>query len=330
MSNKLTLVLDSSQIASFLECPRLWNFGYRENLEKIPREGERDAARPMIMGTYAHKLLEIYYKVKHREGAMKAIEAAMAFNPDAICECGHEEKEHYQITVSKDSIAPLCSHNKCECKIGYKAVPFPLDNTDRLMVQKRFREYCYTYALNDYKPHDDSTVEVGFSYKLFESIDRLYVLEGKIDFLGTDASGATRLIMDHKSQLRSHDLYLKSIQFRNYALASDHRMLVVNYIRFTKEVTKDTFQRKIASFIKPELDWWEREVIKVYDRIAESMIREEMTENYWLSSSSEPNWASCSGRFGYACHFSPLCEEPHMAPFKKTSVYQIKKEWKPW
>lgn len=324
---KQTLILDSTQIASFLECPRLWNFSYRENLELRPRDGGADQNRPLLMGTYGHKLLEIYYKVKSKEGALKAVDAALAFDPDAICECGHENGEHHKDLESNERFS--CNYDECKCE-QYKQVEFPLPLADRAAVTKRFREYCYTYANNDFQPHDESTVEVGFSYKLHEDDTKLYVLEGKIDLLGTDASGQQNIIMDHKYQLRTHTLYAKSVQFRNYALATDHRMLIINYIRLTKEVTKDTFQRQIASFTLPELEWWKRQLISVYDRVAAAQSCAATVNNYWLSDFSNPNWASCSGRFGYPCHFTPLCEEPHMAQYKKGSLYQVKKEWRPW
>lgn len=280
---KRALILDSTQIDAALTCLRYWNFSHARQLEPCAKE----PPRPIIMGTYGHKLLEIFYKAKvdgSCTSLTQAIDKCLSFNPDSADE------------------------------------QFPLEAPDRELVKKQFRLYTYTYSGSDIVPFMPETVEVGFSLKLYEDDFWIYILEGRIDLLGT--LNGQELFMDHKFQLRTKDLYKKAIQFRNYALASDKLMGIINYVRFTKEVTKDTFHRTVISFTRPELEWWHRELITIYDKIRDSV----ETGCY------SPNYASCSGKYGYPCEFTQVCEEPGPAlrEARLSSLYQIKKEWKPW
>ncbi len=278
---KRALILDSTQIDAYLTCPRYWYYGHAKQLVRADAE----PPRPIMMGTYGHKLLEIYYKAK-LDGSCtnlsQSIDKVLSFNPP--------------INI------------------------LPLEPTDREAVKKAFRLYAYTYSASDIKPLMEDTVEIGFSHKLYEDDSWIYILEGRIDLIGT-LIGET-LFMDHKFQLRSKNLYKKAIQFRNYALASDKLLGVINYIRLTKEVTKDTFNRELISFTKPELAWWRCELISIYHNIRESI----------ESAHYKQNWSACSGKYGYECEFTQLCEERSIESRKvrESAFYKIKEEWKPW
>src|SRR5690348_15830065 len=93
-------------------------------------------------------------------------------------------------------------------------VDFRIDALLSQQVKTRFREYCYTYINNDVIPASPEHVEVGFSEVVYESASRLYLLEGRIDIMGTLQGLNT--IVDLKFQGRTRELYKKSIQFRNY------------------------------------------------------------------------------------------------------------------
>ena len=135
--------------------------------------------------------------------------------------------------------------------------------------------------------------------------------------------------MDHKFQLRSRDLYKKTIQFRNYALVMYETMGIttgiVNYVRLTKSVTKDTFKRELTQFNSLELAEWKRNLISIYDSIFDSILI--VYEGIY-----DKNWSACSGKFGYPCDFTPLCEEYNedIKKAKQTQLYTVREEWKPW
>lgn len=305
--SKQILILDSSQIDTFLECPQLHNFSYTQSLTFSGIE-EKDA---MAMGTLGHKWLEHYYHGKTM-GWTQALCVGYAnnMNPDV------------------------------EDKDPNDAGHFPLDAEKRKHVKKRCQDYWMTYSQNDYTPdyemvYDikidengmpvDSTIrkpliERGFSYKLYESNEYLFILEGRIDFIGTH--NYNRFFMDHKFQLRERKLYPKSIQFKNYAMVTGLNLGIINYIRLHQTVNDKTFVREPISFSSLDLIYWKKELITIYIEVAEQMRKGKF----------QRRWNACSGKYGYACQFTSICEEhnPQVGELIKIQNYKKKKEWKPW
>ncbi len=279
--SKLTIIADSTALALYDECPMKWNLEVKEGLEPILH----GINEPMLMGEYGHSLLQIKYKMQAQGyNLQNAIEAAAAYDPDS------------------------------------QVKPFALSRDRRAEVFNRFREYCYTYINNDFVANSPESVEVGFSEPIFESSDRLYVLEGRLDLKGTFAG--LHCIVDHKFQMRMRELHRKMIQFKNYAMINKMNMLIINYIRLTKKVDTTTFVRDVASFTPAAHEVWHRRLIGIYNRMAESLLHD----------SYEQRWSSCSGKFGYGCNFSDICEQwDHSVidNLKKTQ-FQKKEEWKPW
>ena len=164
-------------------------------------------------------------------------------------------------------------------------------------------------------------VEKGFSFELLNTLDYLFILEGRVDLIG-DLNG-TLCFLDHKFQSRKRNLYQKSIQFRNYSLALNLPLGIINYIRLAKEVTKeDTFKRELIQFPLWEREWWRGELIKLFHHIASSMKSKEFKKNY----------SQCTGKFGYHCQFTKICEEHNLVTIDaiKEQHYKKKEEWKPW
>lgn len=299
-----TLILDSSQISAHEECPQEWaNRGLVQ--VDFAKVGEAMAA-----GTLGHKYLEIYYTVLcESDGGMKlAAETALAFDPDAADEVDSQ---------------------------------FPLDLALRAKVKQRFCDYLFNYpADRDYKPafkkvhgiavkdgklidvvKRDPLIEKGFSYKLFESKEYLFVLEGRIDFMGEATDGSV-LWLDHKFQFRAHQLYEKSIQFRNYSLATGLNLAVINYIRLHDKLDKTTFVRQPLSFSSLEMLHWKEELIDIYVRIAKEV----------ASGNFPKNRNSCGGGWGRPCQYTPLCNEYH--PEIRAAIqrrdFTTRREWRPW
>lgn len=279
---KQTVILDSTQISAFLECERIWQFAYRENLTLTAAAPKI----PMAQGTYGHKLLELYYKAKA-----------------SGCDTTAARLTALEFKLPED-------------------FPFKQDSPEAQIVRKRFNEYIFTYLKGDITPINSEAIELGFSHKLYEDEYYLFILEGKIDLIG-EIHGI-KCFMDHKFQARRHDLYSKSVQFRNYALVTGYNTAVINYIRLTKEVTGETYQRSLASFTSHEMRCWKDALIGIFRRVADSIYEQ-----------PKPNWSACSGKYNYNCEFTSLCEEllpldNSLIKAKKETLYQIKQEWKPW
>lgn len=316
-----TLNIDSSQISSFLTCPRQWYYGYSRRLTSI----SGPPSEAMVLGTYGHRLLDIYYKAR-AEGKTIPESSAMAwdFEPEQETNCLKCKGERRNLTV--EGYCPL--QNPEDEGHLFEPTPFPLSADGRKLVKKRFLEYTCVYVQNDIIPLSPDHVEVGFTHPLYEDKDFLFALEGRMDLLGS--LYGNDIIMDHKFQMRKHDLYTKSIQFRNYALVAGLDHFVINYIRLNKESTNDTYNRTLIPFTKPEHEQWRVNLISIFKRMARMIAEAESDEHFWKKNVSEPNWAACGGSFGYPCNFTPLCNEPGLVDAKIPILYHIKEEWKPW
>jgi hypothetical protein len=320
--SKYTLVLDSSQISTFLECPMMWNYKFRECFG-YPMDEEKQA---MNAGTYGHQVLDIYYTLRAKGVQFNdAFAEALAFDPDTDfkCKCGHIKKEHTR-NIPAFGIGPAgCSrcidHSICK---NFDPQPFELSQDLRFAVKSRLRDYFFTYQNNDFQPNNADAVEVGFSQPVFEDSENLFVLEGRIDLIGTLQGLPT--IVDHKFQMRKRDLYKKSVQFRNYDLVCGgvSNMLIINYIRLAKTVDKTTLVREPVCFNSLERAWWKSELIKIFFEI-----KRQHTETGFLR-----NYGACAGRYGYPCMYTPLCEEINEGTreLKKSQLFVIRDAWKPW
>jgi hypothetical protein len=318
--SKYTLVLDSSQISEFLECQQKWYFKYVKHL--VPTFIESQDSLPMNAGTYGHKLLDIYYRARYARASLNdAAARAFAYNPDTdTCECGCSLDSHKFIPQLNIQECHRCT--KC---FNFKPKPFSLDMGTRIAVQNRVREYFFTYQSNDFQIESIDHVEVGFSEVIFEDDENLFVLEGRIDLLAS--LQGMQCVVDHKFQMRRHQLYPKSIQFRNYALVAKKLLFIINYIRLTKTPDGTTLVRELVNFTVPELLAWKQKLIQIFHRVK---LAKQLGD---LGGVPEQNFGACPGRFNYMCNFTTLCEEPQqeVARLKEQQLYKINANpWRPW
>lgn len=324
-SEKFILILDSSQLASFSECPQLWDYSYRQRLMPAARR----ESTPLDMGTYGHRLLEIIYKERANGNEKAAYDVAIAYDIDKeTCRCGHSHEKHASVA---DFTA--CRSISCNCK-DFVGVQFPLSNQERSQVKRRVLEYTMYEgsAFPELRATSPEHVEVGFSHLLYEDDRRLYILEGRVDLIGQIAQNCPDGWADHKFQMRARDLYLKSIQFRNYSMVLERAIGVVNYIRFTQKLDigpkafNPTFKRALISFSRAEMEWWKGEVTSMFNRVETHLTSRD--------GFSERNWGACSGKFGYPCDFTPLCENipfgQGLVQIKQDQDFVVKPEWRAW
>ncbi len=325
--SKQTLILDSSQIDKLGECQERWRLEQQEKLIHIARNRlvpgmttqqiNDESNRPpdwMAAGSLGHKYLEIYYRSLGLTQDQKiACADALAFDPDAA-----DFVDEHQFPLSLDLKKQIRSRF-CDYLMIYAARDYTVSNKRKptICVSDEGQLYdCY-----EYQP----LIEQGFSYHLYEDSQYLFILEGKIDFIGE--TNGTRLWMDHKWQFRERELYRKSIQFRNYALATNLDLGIINYIRLHKEVNpKTTFVRQPISFSGYERRLWKEELTGIFMDYARRIPKGIATDGLKL------NKSACGGKFGYECEFTPICEEynPTASEAIKRRDFTQRKEWKPW
>lgn len=197
---------------------------------------------------------------------------------------------------------------------------FKLSEEDFLFIKQRFLQYVCFYMQNDYIP---LTSEKGFSIPIYESEDFFFVLEGRIDLIALTVDRSTKLIMDTKTQQREAYYYPRSIQFKNYALATGLNHCVINYVRWHKEIKENTFERKSVYFSNLYLKEWKRELISIFFKMAHAIITKRFEKR--LSTCQNDGW-------GHPCQFVDLCDEKNEQI--RNGLIQInymqKPIWRPW
>ena len=316
---RATLILDSSQISNLWGCQERWNNRDLVLINKLNPEDTHKPSDAISMGTLGHKLLEIYYTAICLDYEFEdAIKLALAFDPD------------------KADSSDL-DQNK-----------YPLDPELRVAVKDRFLDYLtYVPPTSDLRPAyrkihkvgigkdgllkdvwvKDPLIEKGFSYQLLNTPEYLFILEGRIDFIG-HAKGGELLWMDHKFQMTKHDLYPKAIQFRNYCLATNTNLALINYIRFHKKIDATTFVRKPISFSSLELAHWKEELTEKYIEV----VRNGDAAIARGDGVMPRNRAECPGSWGQHCRFIPLCDEPNagIRNVIRNRDYTEAHKWTPW
>jgi len=338
-----TLILDSSQISNWLSCPQSWA---NRGLIAINKKDPEETLRPgdaLAAGSLGHKYLEIYYtELARTQDASLAAKLALAFDPDE----GDKVDKQYPLSpelrekVRQRVIDYLTFYSADR---DYR----PAFKKQHTIVVRKMCRLCNLIQNGKALPENgckhevverlcdsfvrDPLIEKGFSYKLFESNEYLFVLEGRVDFMG-EAQDGTLLWMDHKFQFRKHNLYAKSIQFKNYSLATGLNLAVINYIRLTEKVDKETFVRQPLSFSSLEMRYWKQELTDLYVSIAKTIADPFYYLNESLTYAHSQNRSSCGGAWGRTCQYAPLCEEynPQIRAAVQKRDFMPRKEWRPW
>lgn len=346
------LVLDSSQITSYGECQQYWNLKYNENLTS-----SNEVRDDMAQGTYGHKLLELYYM--NRGLGMKVSDAwhdANQFHaeqdfplPAAKRAFVHKRCWEYVGIYAQNDFVPILGKRVRETKFGphllnlrtnFARCPYCAGRGDCAICKGTGflssedckhcgKSFVPAPAEGEHCPNNPYTVEVqrplveqGFSYPLLDTPEYLFVLEGKIDVMAVLNNGSNGVV-DHKFQGRERSIYGKTIQFRNYAMVSDFNFVVVNYIRLHQAISEKTFVRDVHYFSALEKHLWKKRLIEKFKRIA----RERELGIF------EKNEAMCSGKFGYPCEFTKICNDNFdlvSIQATKDQFYKKREQWKPW
>lgn len=197
---------------------------------------------------------------------------------------------------------------------------FKLNDEDFVFIKTRFCQYAMTYMQNDFIPLRS---ERGFSIPIYESDDFYFVLEGRIDLIAMTQDRETKLVLDTKTQEREYLYYPRSIQFKNYALATGLNHCVINYIRWHKDLKPKTFERQSVYFSNKYLMDWKQELISIFFKMAHAIITQQYKKN--LATCQNAGW-------GKPCQYVELCDEKNLNV--RNGLIQInymeRPKWEPW
>ena len=288
---RFTLALDASKINEYLTCPRMWYWRYYRNLVYSGRK-----TKALDKGTLIHCFADMYYNFR-------------ALDP---------------------TVNPMSHVNAVLGAIKATQKEMRLEKEEFEFLKMRFLQYGMRYMQNDIRPSvkkGKPAVELGFSKVLKETPDVLYVVEGRIDLIGTYAG--VELFMDHKTQAQAKDLYQFIPQFKTYAWATGLNRGMINYIGLQAEVNDKTFRRQLVTFPSWMIANWEKKMISVFDAIRIDL---ESGEEWFETSPYSMNDHACGGSFNSApCMFTRLCET-HDRGIRESIIkqnYEIR-IWQPW
>lgn len=288
--SRFVLALDASQISEYLNCPRSWHFRYNLNLVRAGRK-----TKALDKGTIIHQLCDFYYNLR-----------AMAPAESHLKHC--------------TAVIELLKTQKTNLSLTKEEMQF---------LQMRFFQYAVRYSNGDIRPKTKSgvpAVELGFSKVLLSTPEKLYVVEGRIDMIGTYAG--VEMFMDHKTQAQAKDIYKFCPQFLTYSWATGLLRGMINYIGLQAEMSDKTFRRELITFPAWKIKEWEAKMLQVFHDI-----ETDLSTPDWLETSPYAmDQHACGGAFNSSpCMFTQLCEtgDLRMREQMKKQNYEIK-VWRPW
>ena len=261
MIEKKIVTLNSTSIVTYLECPRKFVYSVERSLSP---KGARSEA--MDKGELMHHLICRWFELRMQRDT----------NP--------------LVTITNE-LRSLNGHFNS------------LEKDDLEFLRQRFYAYTMYWADDQARPlviDGKAAVEIGFSVKIFEDDEFIFILEGRLDRVAEQQG--IQFILDHKTQSRKHEYHRRRPQFLNYALGAQLSGLPINklgvdYIGLQQTINKDTFRRDMFSYSPGVLNEWKEYLVqRVYIPLA-------------LQFTREKELGSCEGVWS-PCPFIELCEAP--------------------
>lgn len=213
---------------------------------------------------------------------------------------------------------------------------FDLSTEEQMTLLSRFFEY-----VSHYKNEMVKTVgiETGFSEKIYEDKNFLFIYEGRVDFIGfsiVENAGKILHFTDHKTRNQSYELDCFRNQFFGYAwmlrkvYGKDYQGWgCVNYFGLQEDKTKKImkegklFERVWFNFTNAQIDQWEKDTITWFHRIAQARMFKIFPRSW-----------NCERKFG-ECDFKRICKQPTNETknlIKFDGIYYKKREkaWSAW
>jgi hypothetical protein len=135
-------------------------------------------------------------------------------------------------------------------------------------------------------------VQKGFSKIIYEDDENLFIYEGCPDLIARFEGSAEVIIMDHKTQGLTYEIYPFNNQALGYCWALEVPRFTYNYLVFKKT---DPIRRRSFTFREVQLETWKNDTIRWFFRVKAAMQKNEFLRSW-----------QCQNKFGN-CAFTEVC-----------------------
>jgi len=311
----IEIILDASQLEVFEACPRKWHYSYVKNL--IPLQSHRS----FDIGSYYHEVLALFYSLPLGPTPYPNITESSELWKQYLLKTG-------RITAYNDRIKYACEFSSNPNLLQ----KFNIKDIDaQAFHRKRIVDYIYRYSEED-EYLESIAIEQGFSRLLYEDASRRYILEGKIDFVGSGKPYGF-FVMDHKTQSRYDDRWEFNHQVCNYLSVTKADYFVYNYIGLQDKLPMNGMRRMIYKPHPGMLEQWEKEVLRTFHEMYDFITKYQETDRILHAEQFPRRRAACdSSKYGL-CAYHKLCSVPDGSKWVGAveSAYKEKDQrWRAW
>lgn len=334
-TDKQNIILDATVLSSLMNCGRLTNFRFNQNLTDINGKGNA-----FECGSIVHKYLEVYYQSKIN-GLNNQLSHSLGYTAAQLyiqgcADCSNFKVIHdpiYTVIDSSDGIGchvcgPTCVlTTKCGHKINdYPGVTNTPKETDPKDPQSKYKigwswvldtieQYNEFYKNDHWIPLFTETVKG----KILYEDDEIRILwKAKLD-LGVDTNQGI-FPVDHKTMKQNRDTISLNNQFMGQCHIMGTRSAIINKIGFQKTLpANEKFTREMKSYESSQLIEWQSEILPYYAKLL--LVYNET--GYW-----PPNFSNCQTKYGLCDYYEHVCSQPMSSRESNLKLYF--KATEPW
>lgn len=334
IGGKTNIILDATVLSSLMNCGRLTNFRFNQNLTDINGKGNA-----FECGSIVHKYLEVYYQSKIN-GLNNQLSHSLGYTAAQLYIQGcpfctnfktiHCDKDGNKLDTEKmlnDDGEHVChDYNTCILKpsCNHKINDYPgVTNTPKEVDSKDNREkykigwswvldtieqYNEFYKNDHWIPLFTETVKG----KILYEDDEIRILwKAKLD-LGVDTNQGI-FPVDHKTMKQNRDSISLNNQFMGQCHIMGTRSAIINKIGFQKTLpANEKFTREMKSYESSQLIEWQSEILPYYAKLL--LVYNET--GYW-----PPNFSNCQTKYGLCDYYEHVCSQPMSSRESSLKLY---------
>lgn len=334
-TDKTSIILDATVLSSLMNCGRLTNFRFNQNLTDINGKGNA-----FECGSIVHKYLEVYYQSKIN-GLNNQLSHSLGYTAAQLYIQGcpfctnfiaHACPNCIAVGITKDGCLncneigiitkPSCNH-KINDYPGVTNTPKEVDSKDPQLKYKigwswvldTIEQYNEFYKNDHWVPLFTETVKG----KILYEDDEIRILwKAKLD-LGVDTNQGI-FPVDHKTMKQNRDTISLNNQFMGQCHIMGTRSVIINKIGFQKTLpANEKFTREMKSYESSQLIEWQSEILPYYAKLL--LVYNET--GYW-----PPNFSNCQTKYGLCDYYEHVCSQPMSSRESNLKLYF--KVTKPW